>query len=309
MSYSALANATRTLTETTAQAAWRQWSAVFSLATADRSARALVDPEALLLVSMALAEDHPRVWSAGPVWAVRGSRLLSVQRTKNLAESFPPTIAPRLNEFASLAMNRGNDKRWRSLVTEPLADRPKSRKESFAPRVSSPPALMLRLRLGLGVGIKADVLAYLIGLAGAASTVQEIANATAYFGRAVRRSVEELAAAGFVESRASAPISYRANIEEWAQLLDFDANDPPVWRAWALVYAFVAAVLHWVPTMSSKSEPVVASRARDLWNHHRPALDVCGVRDVPSSRYPGSEFLQPFIGALEQTAERIEDLV
>jgi len=86
---------------------------------------------------------------------------------------------------------------------------------------------MLRLRLGMGVGIKADVLSFLLGRVGGHATIQEIAQATHYYGRAVRRAVEELAAAGFVQSRSTAPASFRVDMSKWHYVLDFDPDDPP----------------------------------------------------------------------------------
>lgn len=54
---------------------------------------------------------------------------------------------------------------------------------------------------------------------------------------------------------------------------------------------------------------MVASEARDLWEGHRHALDAFGVREVSPGRYPGAEFLQPFIRALGQCSEYIEGVV
>ena len=61
------------------------------------------------------------------------------------------------------------------------------------------PALTLRLRAGFGINAKADVLALLLGLAGAPADLKLIAAATAYTERAVRTAAEEMALAGFIQ--------------------------------------------------------------------------------------------------------------
>ncbi len=39
--------------------------------------------------------------------------------------------------------------------------------------------------------------------------------------------MEELAAAGFVQSRSTAPASFRVDMSKWHYVLDFDPDDPP----------------------------------------------------------------------------------
>lgn len=307
MSDSALAKAIDTLRAAAADAAWRQWAAIFNAASVKRRARAIVDPEALLLGSMALADVESRLRRIARLWAWCGSRLLSVQRAKNLAKMFPEGVAADLAEFASDAVTYGGDARWRSISAEhPGPPVPKA--EAFAPYMSHPAALMLRLRLGLGVGIKADVLAFLLGGAGAASTIQEITVQTGYFGRAVRRAVEDLAAAGFIESRASSPITYRARVSDWQQVLAIDPDDPPAWRSWSGIYAWVAALSEWASRMPS-SDLAAASEARDLWERHRTSLTALPGSEIRTDRFLGAAFLGAFTGAIEQWTEYIASVV
>ena len=82
MSAKRVASAIARLREATAEAAWAQWSAIFTVAASRRPARAIVDPEALLLISLLLRDHEPRLWSAVVLWAQVGARLLSVQRAK-----------------------------------------------------------------------------------------------------------------------------------------------------------------------------------------------------------------------------------
>ena len=105
MSQESLVSVGEVLREAATSAAWRQWGAIFTIAPSDRPAQAIVDPEALLLVSMVLAGHEPRLWRVCRLWAKSGVRLLSVQRTKNLLRIFDGGVDTQLAEFATIAVS------------------------------------------------------------------------------------------------------------------------------------------------------------------------------------------------------------
>ena len=303
-----VAKAIAELREVAAQAAWIQWGAIFSFPGNRRPAHAIVDPEALLLVSLVLGEHEPRLVGVVQMWAHFASRLLSVQRVKNLLPLFPSRVPSLLGEFARQAIADGGDLRWRSVAGRAAKSAARHRDRQGTPVLEGGPPLMLRLRLGMGVGIKADVVAYLIAMAGGRASVQLIANATAYHRRAVRRVLEELAAAGFVETRPTAPVSYRVDASHWAQLLAFDPNEPPPWRSWASVYSFVAVLDEWSRALPTESDFVLASEAREIMFKHGEALDGA-VRLPRMDQYRGEAFLEPFIQGLKACGEFVEGVV
>lgn len=310
MSSQPIANAIAAVRRAAAGAAWIQWNGIFTPAASRRTARAIVDPEALLLGSLALAAHEPRLWRVARLWARYGARLLSVQRAKNIGRRFPPSTVERLGEFARIAAADGRDVRWRSVMGDSPPAEPASRREPQARRVlEGGAALMLRLRLGFGVGIKADVVSHLVGRAGGGATVQQIAEATHYHGRAVRRATEELAASGFIEARATAPASYEVELDKWAELLSIAVNDPPAWRPWAGVYALVAALDGWASRPPPESGVVLASEARDLMAEHTAAVESAGVRASALGKYRAEAYLEPFAKALEDYAGYIDRVV
>jgi len=304
MSSQPVASNIAALREAAARAAWIQWGAIFSFAVDRRNAQAIVDPEALLLGSLALTGHEARLRRVARLWARYGARLVSVQRAKNMGRRFPPSVTEQLGEFARVAIVDGGDIRWRSVAGDARPTEPGSRREPQGnPVLEGGPALMLRLRLGFGVGIKADVVSHLVGLAGGGATVQHIAQATQYYGRAVRRGIEELVASGFIEARPTAPASYRVDLGRWAELLAIDADDPPAWRPWASLYAFVAALDAWVSRPTPESPFVLASEARDLATEHAAALESAGVRVSALSKHRGEGYLEPFGTALKDLAK------
>jgi hypothetical protein len=301
MSLSDLHKSVERLREAAINAAWRQWDAIFTFVKADRPAQGIVDLEALLAFSMWTAEYEPRAWSAAYVWGTIAPQLLSVQRTKNVLKLFPSSLEPRIGDFANTAVARGGDARWRPLMAQGLTESVRPRTESARRQLSSPASLMLRLRLDMGTGVKADALAYLIGLAGGSATVQQITDATRYSVRAVRRGVEELAAGGFVQAKVTAPASYMVDLEAWARLLDLDIDNPPAWRPWAGTYAFVAAVSDWMSSDPPTSPVVAASEARDLMATWGAELDLLNVWLPVTSQYPGEGFLGVFTSKIVGT--------
>src|SRR5213080_2951658 len=119
MSRQKVAKAIAELREAAARAAWTQWGAIFTFPASRRPAKSIVDPEALLLGSLALREHEPRLRGVVQLWARYESRLLSVQRAKNLVPRFRGAVRERLAAFARLAVTEGGDLRWRSVAGRP----------------------------------------------------------------------------------------------------------------------------------------------------------------------------------------------
>jgi hypothetical protein len=139
--------------------------------------------------------------------------------------------------------------------------------------------------------------------------VQQIADEIHYYGRAVRRAVEELVAARFIEARSTAPASYQVDPGKWADLLGIDPDNPPAWRQWAGLYAFVAALVAWESRPLPDSAFVLASEARDLVSKHESTLESAGVRVSAMSLHRGEAYLEPFVSALGQLAQFLESVV
>lgn len=240
--------------EAALEAAWAQWSFLTAAAVpADqRRDSSIIDPEGLILASLALGDRERRLNDFLAGWARVGSSLLSIQRLKSLAKGYPDAVRKRIPEFASYAADAG-DRRWRAHATQtPAAPRAALRAKYMGPlRVLGGPMLMLRLRAGMGVGTKADLLTYLLGLRGAAADLKAITLATGYSDRAMRTAAEEMGLAGFIEPIEGPPSAYRAEAKAWALVLDHGRRaghrppEPtiPTWRYWSVVFAFLTSVM------------------------------------------------------------------
>jgi hypothetical protein len=256
---------------------WRQWRAVDAQAAGKDRAHSLVDPEALVLMSLLLIEDERRLGDLVDSWANLNSDLLSVQRAKNLATHYPSPVKEKLASFAKIALEQGKDARWRSIVRTardiPAGDSPrKIKKRAIRVRLDDPAALLLRLRLGFGVGTKSDVLVYLLGIAGKSATVRDISSATVYTVAAIRRASEDMATARLIQSTASSPVAYRADPLAWLRVLALKRQPP--WRNWHQRFAFAAAFLAWTRTTADVTVSAYAAgvKGRELIQRHRSAF-------------------------------------
>lgn len=284
---------------------WTQWAALGSGAASKRPAVSVIDPEALVLGSLGLVDHERQLTDLLAWWGEAGPGLLSVQRMRNLAGRYPETVRHRLGEFAGHAWKVGGDHRWQALAVEGVA---RERSGGPAPRLEGPAAVLFRLRLGLGVGIKADMVAALLGAAGW-WTVREVAAATAYTPRAVRRAAEELASGGWVEASPASPAEYRANPDRWFPALGLREAAP--WRQWHARLALVLAVDDWIRGEAWREQELVeAERAgRELLEAHRPAFKWSGVPVPDPVSAPGAEYLESFARAVLAAARRMEEEV
>lgn len=301
-----------TLTDAALDVAWAQWSAMGSTAATRLRARSLVDPEALVLLSLGLDERERRLTDLVHDWMAIASDLLSVQRMKNLVAAYPAAVRARLPGIARTALERGKDFRWRPLAADAVADRDVAeaipaaqatapagvakgrgnKVRAVRPSLAEPSVLLLRLRLAFGVGIKADTLGFLLGTGGAWVSVRGVAAATAYTPAAVRRAVENMAAARVIDAIADTAMHYRATPVAWTTVLDLPAG-LPVWRSWNERFAFVAAFLDWAERTRGRplSRYAFAANGRDLLEAHRAAFER---ERVPpwSTHTPGSDWAE-----------------
>jgi len=213
-------------------------------------------------------------------------------------------VKPILAEFAAMAVEDGRDLRWRSVAGKSRREPARKKDLGTTPTLLELPALLLRLRIGFGVGIKADVLGFLLGRDGARATVREIASATGYYERAVRRAVEEMAAARFLIPARTAPAAYSVNPDGWASALELP-DDPPLWRYWNENYSFLLNLLEWFAKSEKASSYLLSSRARDLMERHESIFEIHGI-DIPFPEdYPGEAYLEPFVETAEKLIERL----
>lgn len=262
------------LTDKLAEAAvdvlWRQWRAIGGAASGSPVTKQ-VDPEMLCLASLALAADEPRLAVVLEDWLRLGARYLSTQRAKNLAANMPDgeRLASRL---ARIALTAAGDPRWKSFLSKgAVATREEPlRQRSGGPDLLAPPALTLRLRNAFGVGLKADLLAFLIGQRIRVS-VSTAADSLGYAVPTVFRGLQDLHASGLVQvTKQLAAAEYWLDAPTWQSVL----GKPYVyWGFWHEVFGYVLAIGAWRRKTSTRASVYAqGSSLRTAAAAHAPAL-------------------------------------
>lgn len=303
----------RVVREAGVQVAWMQWASLgaSALQQTKRSPSSIIDPEALLLLSLQLEPAERRLRDFVYWWAEAGSDLLSVQRTKALLRRFPAGVEERLGGFAYWAVEAG-DKRWRRYMPDEAPSiQGRKRKGGRDPRLDSSSSLVLRLRAGFGVSAKADVLAYLLGVDERSASRQETAEATGYSRATVRAALHDLTRARFIQEASGRPARYFAPVRPWSVLLRFDRQQlapdrAPRWRYWASVFAFLAHVDRWAQERSeaeNESAYLLSSRARDLFERYESAFERNRIQVPHPETLRGAAYLEGF----EETIDMLTD--
>ena len=288
------------LFEATLDVLWRQWRALGAAATG-RPVAKQVDPEALCLASLLLQDHEPRLWIAMTDWLRFGAPLLSVQRLKNLAKQFPD-VAQGVKALALVAWQEGRDARWKPLaggVRHAARTRTSAKQRSAGPALLAGPALVLRLRAAFSVGVKADLLAFLLGQRFRV-TVSTAAASLGYRIPTIFRSLQDFRAASIVQS-ADLPSAaeYWLDSFRWQALL---GDEPEIarWGFWREVLTYVCAAfdLEHSRAYQRSSEYARATSLRDLARKHEGALLRAGVIEHEMPQAPSLGEWREFHDAL-----------
>jgi hypothetical protein len=251
----------------------------------ERHPRSVIDPEALVLLSLYVSVDERRLMDLVAWWAAKGSRLTSLQRLRGLAKRFPAHVGhDGLSTFATMASEAG-DRRWKKDAAGNTPEWVRPMKGPDALQLVEPAALWPRLRAGFGVGTKADILVFLIGMAGAWASASTISFSIGYSGVAVRTAASEMALARLIRETQTRPTQYVAPTGPWAELLELNSSETnwtnerrvPRWRYWSEMFAFLVEAMEWsrlVTTGQLPSERVQASRARDILDKYQLAFNL-----------------------------------
>lgn len=242
----------RPVIEAAISSIWQQWADVGGTAAGGGSPRWLIDPEALLLASEALAPRERRLQEVMEAWLRQHADVLSVQRLTNLANRTDEFPRHNPAAIAAIAMQGPNGHRWKRLA----GARPGTASSSFHLRstpplgLTAPSTAMVRLRLAMGVGVKADALSFLIGTR-TWQSVPEVTRATGYTVAGVRRALDELAQARFIDSEE--PVEwqtrrtrhFRVDSSQWHALLHF-TDESPAWGYFRERFDFVVHISQWM---------------------------------------------------------------
>ena len=261
------ANSSAQLREPLLQLLWRQWSALGVAGHVSSRGRAMIDPEALVLVSTVFARYDARLFDEMFDWLRCNGTWINVQRLTRLqAEhglgdaSILGALAEHLTEesahlkwkvltkaeprplFPHLALlNRTDEKfrRW-GWLRPPLENRGLSR----PPRPNQPATFLLKLRALFGRQSRAEIIAWL--LTHEAGHPAQIARETGYFRGSVQNVLNELELSGHVQAtRQGREKLFVSRHDQWRFLLTWEQGDTaefPRWLPWPNIFTLIRGV-------------------------------------------------------------------
>ena len=278
---------TDSLIEPTIDVLWRQWRAIGG-AAAGGPVTLQVDPEALCMASLVLEQHEPRLWTTMTDWLRISTGLISVQRLKNLAGQFPDG-QELLGRLAVTMLRETKDARYKTLLPHAgkanakrraLGKVSPSKQRSGGPALDTPTALVLRLRAGFGVNVKADLLAFLLGQRLRVSVATATA-ALAYSTPTIFRALQDLRDADLVRTTDQpSGAEYWVDAARWHSVLG-GPRSVASWGYWREALGYVTAVLAWERAHAQRtlSEYARGTSLREVAMVYEPDLVRAGLAE------------------------------
>lgn len=269
---------------------WSQWGQMGVAANTDRRDTWAADPEALLLLTFEVGRGEPRLLEEVLDWLVVNERLVSVQRLRNFAEDEDDQALVEA-VLGWLGQNRQRQRlqakggvereprpffrnsRLQTIDPDPafLAQgflKPGTERsgKSQGPDLSLPINFAFRLRLVLGIGVRAEVAGALLTVGGPWINALALADYAGYAKRNVQEAIAAFAADGLVRSwTVGNENRYKALNSRWAGFLDLE--EFPSHRDWRRLFHIYRRVLRWLidPANEGLSDYMLLSQARTLY--------------------------------------------
>jgi hypothetical protein len=304
---------------------WNEWGQMGVLSSSSQFSPWAADPEALLLLTFEVGREEPRLLDEVLDWLVVNERLISVQRLRNLARDEADRALveavigwlgerrkrPRLGAIPMPAERDEPQPFFRNSqlpVEDPdpaflaqgfLKPRTQPSGKSQSPALNEPIDFAFRLRLLLGIGVRAEAIRVLLTTQAPRIDVQTLALSTGYTKRNVQEAVTALSAAGALNSWEMGNVQrFEASRESWARFLGLDRLPQHV--DWPQLFAAYRKVLRWLadPAHQSLSEYMLASEARSLVEEVTPDLRFAGIAVDPGGQSTEPAYLERFMDRL-----------
>lgn len=286
--------------------AWAEWAQLGVLAPAPHRSPWAQDPEALIVLSLEVARDDPRLFDELLDWLLRNEPLVSVRRLRGFAvdaddrrlldgalawvDAHRPRArlrgrrpSPHVSEPVPLFTEQGfparePDPSFRAagLIRPPVAPSGKSQ----APDMRAPVNFAFRLRHVLGLGARAEVVRLLLTTSAPSLSTADLAAGAGYARRNVLEAVGVLSDAGVVSVvRGVGGQRFRAERDGWAGLFGLGADELPDGRPWPQLFGSLLRLRRWLRGIQDEelSEYLLASRTRDLLEELAAPLSQAGI--------------------------------
>jgi hypothetical protein len=311
---------------------WRQWAQAGVAANIAGFDRWAIDPEALILFTIAVARRDPRLFDEVLDWMAANRKLLSLQRLRNLSKRFPvdPELVgavitwaedPRLSAVREPGSAQDHRPEMRpvfsrdvlSFIGEPdpvFAEygyvRPRvirsQKSRNPDPKILANFAFLLRHLFG--PGSRSEVMRILLTFADGPLDAARISDESGFAKRNVNDTLSSLASSRTVRARRSRNERvFIAQRNKWAELLEVgpSAEFMPVFVSWVHLLPAFAEIIEWLDRMTETeySEYMISSSARDLMDRIAPDLEIADLNIGPKTPSHGTEYLSVFVDTVD----------
>lgn len=319
----------RELTQQLLGFAWEQWAqlGVSGTEPAEPEQRA-ADPEALLLFTLEIARDDPRLFDEVLDWLALNQAGVSVHRLRGLCVDHvdralvKPALAVTARRppvqlfeatddtqplFRSVGRPRGPlDETFLRYGWERGLFTPSGK--SQLPRLDRPIAFALRLRTMFGLGVRAEVMRTLLTVRAERVPGRLIVADAGFASRNVREALQQLEQAGVVRTSSHGEQRYYAAARDgWSTVLGFGSpSDLPLHFDWISGFRALTRILRWLqhPDLDGLSPYLRASKARTLVAEIGPDLDRVGAPPRLGAAHGGS-YWDDFVLIARQATQQI----
>ena len=313
---------------------WAQWSQLGLSGSATSDDTWATDPEALILLTLRVGPQDPRLFDEVLDWLCVNGRWISAKRLRNLAKGDDRDERLVDAALAWVGTHESSLQLWNSTTDaapakdlEPLADlfvgapdpafasrgfawpNAKRSHKSQAVDTGRAVALAFRLRALLGAGARAEVVRFLYSTAPHESSVTEIATAAAFGKRNANTMLRDLESAKAVR-RVSVGNEHRYSLfaASWDPLLG--AGTPeyrPGHIDWITLLGVVSRLADWSREHrdGESSDYMLASDSRHVADQLRSSLTVLGFSVPDGSAVVGEAFFPAFGSMLAEVADAL----
>jgi hypothetical protein len=312
--------------------AWRQWAQAGVAANIAGFDRWAIDPEALILFTIAVTSRDPRLFDEVLDWMAVNRPLLSMQRLRNLSKRFPldPELVravmawaedPKLSAVREPESAQDRQREMRpvfsrdvlSFIGEPdpvfagygyVRPRITRSGKSRDPDPKVPANFAFLLRHLFGPGSRSEVIRVLLTFSDGPLDAARISDESGFAKRNVNETLSGLVSSRTVKARRSRNERvFTAYRNKWAELLEVgpSAEFMPLFVSWVHLLPAFAEVVEWLDRMADTeySEYMVSSGARDLVERIAPDLEAASVEIGPKAPGHGTAYLSTFTDIID----------
>jgi hypothetical protein len=311
--------------------AWRQWEQAGLSANVAGLDNWAIDPEALILFTIAVARRDPRLFDEMLDWLTVNRRLLSMQRLRNLSSRFPVdehlvgAVIARAGEPPTAPWLKGQRTTSQVPATVPVFSpdvlgfvaeqdptfaeygyiRPRVilSGKSREPDVRIPANFAFQLRHLFGPGSRSEVMRVLLTFRDGLLDAGRISDECGFAKRNVNDTLTSLVNSRAAKARRSGNarhfIVYR---DKWAALLEIgrSGDQIPIFVSWVHLLPAALEILTWLDDQeqAKDSDYLISSRARNLLQHLTRDLEMAAIDTSPKRQALGTAYLPIFAETL-----------